>query len=123
MKFDSNLLKLLMEVGFLATKTGRLNDAATIFQGVAWARPKSGYPHIGLGCVAMGQGNFEKAVEILTDAPAKERAERDLCMGFLAMALKLNGRNDECRDVVSRLKNEGENEVAVRMAERMLAME
>jgi len=123
MKIDSDLLKLLMEVGFLATKSGMLADAETIFQGVAAARPNSGYPHIGLGCVAMGHGDFEKAVEILEGAPSKERAERDLCMGFLAMAFKLSGRNDECRDVVAQLKSEGENEVAVRMAERTLEME
>ena len=122
MKIDSDLLKVLMEMGFLAIKAGKLGEAETIFQGVAQARPTSGHPQIGLGCVAMGRGDFDKAVEILEGAPAKEREERDLCMGFLAMALKLDGRSEECREVVARLQAEGKNEVAVRMAGRMMEM-
>jgi Flp pilus assembly protein TadD len=122
MKIDSDLLKLLMEMGFLAINAGRLGEAETIFQGVAQARPNSGYPQIGLGCVAMGRGDYDKAAEILRDSPAKEQEERDLCMGFMAMALKLNGRNAECQDVVSRLQAEGKNEVAVRMADKLLKM-
>lgn len=120
MKIDSNLLKLLMEMGFLAVNTGRLGKAAVIFKGVAQARPESVYPHIGLGCVAMGRGDYAGATEILNNAPVTERAERDLCQGFLGMALKLDGRHGESRQVLIRLQTEGENEVAVRMAGRLM---
>jgi Flp pilus assembly protein TadD len=120
MKIESDLLKLLMEMGFLAVNTGRLGEAAVIFKGVARARPNSAYPRIGLGCVAMGRGDYAGAAEILNNAPATERAERDLCQGFLGMALKLDGRSDECREVLHQLQAEGENEVAVRMAGRLM---
>ena len=119
MNIDSDLLKLLMETGFMATNAGRLDEAATIFGGVARARPNSAYPRIGLGCVAMGRGNYAQAVEILNTAPAKEQAERDLCLGFLGMALKLGGYESECQTVLNQLQSEGENEVAVRMAGRL----
>lgn len=120
MKIDSDLLKLLMEMGFLAVTSGRLGEAAVIFKGVAQARPSSAYPRIGLGCVAMGRGDYEGAVDVLSGAPATEQAERDLCQGFLGMALKLAGRHDECREVLSQLQVEGENETAVRMAGRLM---
>lgn len=122
MKVDSDLLKLLMEMGFLSTKMGRLEEAETIFCGVAQARPQSAYPQIGLGCVAMGRGDISKAVDILSGAPSTEPAERDLCMGFLAMALKLGGLGEECRKVSTRLQSEGVNEVAVRMAGKLMEM-
>jgi Flp pilus assembly protein TadD len=120
MKIDSDLLKLLMEMGFLATNNGRLREATTIFKGLTRARPQSVYPKIGLGCVAMGSGQFTQAVEILRNAPAQVPGERDLCQGFLGMALKLGGFQDECRTVLTQLQAEGQNEVAVRMAGKLL---
>jgi hypothetical protein len=120
MKIDSELLKLLMEVGFMATNSGRLSEAATIFKGLTRARPQSVYPRIGLGCVAMGSGQFAQAVEILKQAPVKADGERDLCQGFLGMALKLGGFEEECRSVLGQLQSEGQNEVAVRMAGKLL---
>lgn len=120
MKIESNLLKLLMEMGFLATNFGRLREATTIFTGLTHARPQSVYPKIGLGCVAMGAGQYSQAVEILENAPSQDAGERDLCQGFLGMALKLGGFNDECRNVLTRLQSEGENQVAVRMAGKLL---
>jgi Flp pilus assembly protein TadD len=122
MKIDSDLLKLLMETGFMAANGGRLGEAETIFKGLAVARPGSVYPQIGLGCVAMGRGEFEQAAEILRAAPAGERGEQDLCQGFLGMALRLGGNEDECRAVLTRLQDEGENPVAVRMAGKLLEM-
>lgn len=121
MKFDSNLMKLLMEVGFLATNnTGQPEAASTIFKGVAKARPQSAYPQIGLGCAAIVQRNFSEAVEILRSAPASERSERELCNGFLGLALKLGGYREESSSVLAQLQQEGENEVAVRMASSLL---
>ncbi|MEJ2643248.1 MAG: tetratricopeptide repeat protein [Desulfosarcinaceae bacterium] len=120
MKIDTDLLKLLMEVGFMATNSGRLPEAATIFKGLSRARPQSVYPQIGLGCVAMGSGQFAQAVEILKAAPAQADGERDLCQGFLGMALKLGGFQEECRSVLTQLQSEGQNEVAVRMAGKLM---
>lgn len=120
MKIDSDLLKLLMEVGFMATNKGSLNEATVIFNGLTCARPQSAYPRIGLGCVAMGYGKYNQAVEILREAPAQAPGERDLCQGFLGMALKLGGSHDECRSVLTQLKDDSQNEVAVRMAEKLL---
>lgn len=120
MKIDSNLLKVMMEIGFLGTRHSRLNESATVFGGIAKARPKSAYPQIGLGSVAMGHGDFSKAVDILRNSPATEQAERDLCDGFLGMALKLAGYEDESRTVLIRLKKEGVNEAAIRMSNTLL---
>ena len=120
MNVDSDLLKLLMEIGFIATNTGRLGEAETIFGGLTKVRPSSGYPRIGLGCVAMGRGDFSKAANILRSTPTQEKKERDLCQGFLGMALKLGGYEDEYRSVLNQLIADGENEVAIRMAEKLM---
>lgn len=104
----------------MATNTGYLGEATTIFKGLSLARPQSAYPRIGMGCVAMGFGQFDQAIEILRETPAQESGERDLCQGFLGMALKLGDYHDECRSVLTQLQNEGENEVAVRMAGNLL---
>lgn len=121
MKIDSNLLKAMMEIGFLGTRHGRLNESATVFGGIAKARPNSAYPRIGLGSVAMGHGDFSRAVDIFRAAPATEQAERDLCDGFLGMALMLAGYKEESRTVLTRLKEEGVNEAAIRMSDTLLS--
>lgn len=120
MEINAELLRLLMEMGFMATNKGHLGEAAAIFEGVNQARPNSAFPHIGLGCVAIGRGEFTKAVEVLRNAPANAPAERELCNGFMGLALKLGGSAEESRSVLSQVANEGENEVAVRMAGMLL---
>jgi Flp pilus assembly protein TadD len=120
MQIDVELLKLLMEMGFRAANTGRWEEAAAMFGGVNQARPDSAFPHIGLGCVAMGRGDFSKAVTVLRNAPANAPGERELCNGFMGLALRLDGHMDESREVLTQLMNEGENEVAVRMAGKLL---
>jgi hypothetical protein len=70
--------------------------------------------------VAIGHGEFSKAVKVLRDAPANEPAERELCNGFMGLALKLDGNAGESRNVLTQLFNEGGNEVAVRMAGKLL---
>lgn len=122
MEIDIELLKLLMQMGFLATHKGRLGEAAAIFEGVNQARPNSAFPHIGLGCVAMGRGDFSKAVEVLRNAPATLTSERELCNGFMGLAFKMDGQAEESRTILTQLLNEGENEVAVRMAGKLLEM-
>lgn len=120
MNIDSDLLKLLMEVGFIATNNGRPGDAETIFGGLSQVRPNSGYPRIGLGCAAMARGDIPKAVDILRSAPYQDKEEHELCQGFLGMALKLGGYEDECRSVLNQLISEGNNQVAVRLAENLM---
>jgi Flp pilus assembly protein TadD len=120
MKIESDLVKLLMEIGFLAGRSGRLREAGLIFNGVAKARPNSAYPRIGLGYVAMACGQFAKATEILRSAPAGEREESELCQGFLGMALQLDGQQHEAREILTQLQDEGKNEVAVLMAGNLL---
>ena len=120
MKIDPDFLKLLMQMGFLATRKFRLAEAGVIFNGVAKARPESPFPQIGLACVAMGYGNAPKAIEILNDAPVKDRNAWALRQGFLGMALKLEGRGDECRTILTQLQEEGGNQAAVRMAGKLL---
>ena len=121
MKIESEFIRLLMEMGFLATRVGRLHEAETIFKAAAHVQPSSAYPQIGLGCVAMGRGNIETAVQILNNAPANERSERELCMGFLGMALKLGGYGEESRSVLAHLQTEGESQLAVNMADKLMA--
>jgi len=115
-----NCIKLIMEIGFLATNYGRLDTGSEIFGYLSRARPQSAYPKIGLGCVAMGYGKFETAAEILSIAPCTEQKEHDLCQGFLGMALKLGGETEKSIRVLEKLKAEGKNEVALAMAEKLL---
>jgi tetratricopeptide (TPR) repeat protein len=120
MEIDSELLKLLMEIGFLAGDKGRLPEAQTIFEGVSKARPQSAYPYIGTAYVAMNKSEFEKAIAILRDAPHQDAKEKEISGGFLGMALKFAGYNEEAQRVLSDIKENGIDEIAINMASVLL---
>ena len=120
MEIDSKLLKLMMEIGFLAADKGQLAEAETIFYGVSKARPNSAYPYVGAGYVAMNKNEFEKAIAILRNAPHQDAKEKELSGGFLGMALKFAGYNEEAHRLLSDIKENGVNNTAVKMASVLL---
>ena len=122
MKIDPDLIKLLMQMGYMAINMNRLNEAKTIFRGLAKARPDISYPKIGLGCTAIANGDFASAIEILNGATTMEstETERDLCRSILGIALKLEGRHDESQEVLNQLRTEGAHETAIGIADKFM---
>lgn len=121
MKIERNLLKCLMEVGYMAANTKRLKAADIIFNGLVAARPQSPYPQFGLGYVAICRGKFHQAMDIFKAAPVKTPRDYDMCQGYIGMTLKLAGQTDEAHTVLTQLQTEGQNEEAVRIARKLLA--
>jgi predicted Zn-dependent protease len=120
MKVEIELLRLLVEIGFLAESRGMLFEAETIFEGVSKYRPNSAYPLIGKASVIMNKGEFKEAISILSNAPYQDNKEKELRDSYLGKALKLAGYNNEANNVLKNVKENGTYDMAVNYANALL---
>lgn len=119
----AELLKMLMEIGFVAKDNGFLVEAEKIFEGVSKCRPYCAYPVIGIATVAMNRGQFKKAVDILHCAPIQDSMEKQLRDSFLGKALKLAGYIESAREILNDIIKNGTYDVAINMARDILPKE
>lgn len=92
---DSELVRLLMRIGYLAAWNGLYKEAIAVFDGVQAVRPESEVPVIGAAVVAMLSGNPEVAIRTLQEGALTLNPGSDLARAHLGCALRLQGREDE----------------------------
>lgn len=83
---DTNDVKLLVELGFVALSAGLLKEAEVIFTGVKSARPAGEAGPLGLALLRMAQGNLDEAISIL-----KAQRRSVAAKTFLGLALARHG--------------------------------
>ncbi len=120
MQADTNMIQLLMEIGYLASGYGFHKEAHTIFKGVRAARPESEFPFIGMAVVKMNQGESDEAIGILNDYALAKNPESDLVKSFMGLALKLSGENGKSREILMQISPSSGNQAAVDMARELL---
>ena len=120
MKVEIELLRALMQIGFLAGDIGQFSEAETIFKCLSKYNPNSPYPYIGMANIAMNKGKFERAIAILSTAPFQDNKEDELRSSFLGKALKLAGYNEEAQRILKDIKINGTYDIAINMACELL---
>ncbi len=120
MQADTNLVQLLMEIGYLAAGYGFYKEANTIFKGVRAARPKSEFPFIGMAVVKMNQGKYHDAIAVLNDHALRNNPESGLAKSFLGLALKLAGDTRKSREILLQVNPSAGNRAAADMAQALL---
>ena len=107
---NSDEIRLLTEVGFLAAGRGYVSRAERIFGALQRLRPQRAFAPIGLAMAYMNVGRHDEAAGILAYAAAQvEPAEQAELDAFRGLALQLAGRSAES---VRALKSAGENHLA-----------
>ena len=110
LSLDSNEIRLLTEIGFLAAGRGDVARAERIFGALQLLRPQRAFAPIGLAMAYMNAGRHDEAAGVLARAAeqveAAEQAELDV---FRGLALQLAGRSSES---VRALKSAGKNHLA-----------
>ena len=95
---ESNDIRLLAEVGFLAAARGDIRNAEAIFRGLERVRPAANFPYVGLAAALMNGGRLDEAVQVLdrglTSVGPQDQAE---LQAFRALVLQLGGRTSESR--------------------------
>lgn len=123
MQVKLELIKLLLEIGFIGVDNRQVAEAETIFEGASILRPGNSTPDIGFAAVAIRKGEYEKAISILRNAPFKDAGQKDLRDAFLGKSLKLAGYNMEAQSVLEDVVSNGEDKSAIEMAEELLEID
>lgn len=58
---DDEELRVILEAGFVLRDAGRLDQAETVFRGMAELLPQSELPHVALGTIKLQRGDFAEA--------------------------------------------------------------
>lgn len=104
---DTDEVRLLTEVGFLAAGCGDLARADAIFGALRLLRPDRAFPYIGLATARMNAGRAADAVTVLEAAHITDTAGAQIVRTWYGLALQQAGRNDESRRVLESVVRSG----------------
>jgi Flp pilus assembly protein TadD len=96
---STEVVQLLMEIGYVACGRGLQACAESIFNGIIAARPNSELPLIGLAISKISFGDFLGASRILVEQALKINPDSGLAKSFLAMAVKALGGKSEAEEL------------------------
>lgn len=122
LSIDSELVRLLMRVGYLAAWRGLHKEAVAIFDGVGAVRPESDGPIIGGAVVAMLAGQPQVAIDVLEGA-LRSFPDSALARAHLGCALRLKNREEEGLQLLREVASQQQDPDAAAMANNLLALE
>lgn len=120
-------VRLLAEIGFLATGSGQHRAASDIFEALAVLRPVSAVPYLGLATTCLNQALADDAATVLergrrllaNDGTDEDRA---LLGAFHGVALHFAHRRAESDQVLREFARQEHHPAAARIASGMLGM-
>lgn len=116
---NSDVVRQLMEVGYVAAGRGLTPFAERIFAAVEAVRPDSDAPAIGQAMAMLNAGEPGEAVSILRAASAKF-PQSETVKSFLGLALQVAGMNQESTTLLREVLDKGSDLKAKAMAEAVL---
>lgn len=99
MSTDDDLVKLLAELGFVASGHALFAQTDAIVDALTVLRPDSEYPYLIQALARMNAGHAPEAERILREQALSIRADSALAKAYLGLALHQQGRRHE-RDQV-----------------------
>lgn len=112
-------LRLLADIGFMATSNGMSLQAKSIFRAIGHIRPKSVLPHIGLALNHLNLNQFQDALDVLEKKALKVEPDNPTVRAFIGMSLMLMGRNSESEKFLVSL-TDSDDALAASLAENLL---
>ncbi|MBH1965541.1 MAG: hypothetical protein I8H77_14460 [Comamonadaceae bacterium] len=99
-------LRLLTEIGFLASGAGDVARAEIIFGALLLLRPERAFAHVGLATALMNAGRAADAVTHLASARIPPGEDADMVGAIYAIALQLAGRPNQSQAVSRKLADQ-----------------
>ena len=115
----TEIVKLLMEIGYIAGGQGLFKESRAIFEAVKAAREDSEYPLIGMAVTELNAGEYNRALELLEEAE-QLNAENYLTKSFKGLTYKLIGEITKAKEVLKEVVANAKEEEALNMARALL---
>jgi Flp pilus assembly protein TadD len=119
---DSELVRLLMRIGYAAAWQGLYKEAVAIFDGVGAVRPESEVPVIGTAVVAMLSGHEDLAIKTLREGALELNPDSAQARAHLGVALRLRGEDEEGLSLLLEVAAQTADPDAAAMAQNVLNM-
>ncbi|CAM3555761.1 tetratricopeptide repeat protein [Parendozoicomonas haliclonae] len=116
---SADTLRLLADIGFMATSGGFSPQAQSMFKAIEQARPDSVLPHIGNALNSMNMNRHQEALDTLEKKALKLEPENPTVKAFIGMALMMLGRNSECERYLNGL-TDSDDSLAASLASNLL---
>ncbi|MDP0561961.1 MAG: hypothetical protein QS721_06375 [Candidatus Endonucleobacter sp. (ex Gigantidas childressi)] len=116
---SDKIVKILADVGFMASNCGYSKYAFAIFNGIETVRPDSVLPDIGYALEFINKKKYQEAIRILRKQGLKKDSENTAVKAFIGMALMLDGHNKESEECLGEIEN-CEDSVSATMAKELL---
>lgn len=97
---DSADIRLLTEIGFLASALGDVRHAEPIFSALLLLRPDKAFAHVGLATALMNARRPGDAASRLASARIPSGADADLVQAMHGLALQLDGQVSQSQRVL-----------------------
>jgi len=97
-EFDSETVKMLAEIGFIAVSYGLADEAESIFKAFKVMRPEQEAGPLGLSLAAMTRGNVDEALAHLDGAPPT-----DTIQTYRGLALLRKGDQETASEILSEI--------------------
>lgn len=121
---DSDDVRLLTEIGFLASARGDVVRAEVIFGALLLSRPNDAFPHIGLATALMNALRPGEAAALLAKAIIPTGDDADMVHAMRGLALQLDGQTTQStqvlRDLIDSRRNDDAKSDGVRLALKLL---
>lgn len=112
-------LRLLADIGFMATSNGMSPQAKSIFHAIGHIRPKSVLPHIGMALNHLNLNQFQDALDVLEKKALKAEPDNPTVRAFIGMSLMLMGHSSESENFLVPLID-SDDALAANLAENLL---
>lgn len=106
--------RLFAEIGFLGVSRGHFDEAEAIFEALEVMRPGHEIGPLGRAVVALGRGELDRAVALLSAAP-----QTDAVAAFKAIALARMGEREEAAAMLEDLADTADDEAIADLAEEV----
>jgi Flp pilus assembly protein TadD len=118
--WQSDVPRLLLEVGYWSLKTGSFAQARTLLQGAEALRPHDPTPKMFLGMVAFAEKRYAEAERVYR-AVLDVHADHDLSRAFLGESLIAQRRWPDAEATLEAVVQANRHEAAVTFASELLA--
>ncbi|MDR2812484.1 MAG: hypothetical protein LBB05_01680 [Puniceicoccales bacterium] len=116
----TEMIRLLLDIGYVSTGSGRKQDAENIFESIIAARPNQELSFVAYSFMRIVFGEYVEASHLLIEKALKINPKSEMAQAFYGLLLYQVGRKGESDMILGNIMNTGEDRDAYQLAESII---